>query len=426
MLNDVSEFLLKYDLSKIHAREIIDSRGNPTVEVEVITVGGIHSQAAVPSGASTGIYEAIEIRDGGKPFKGKGVKKSVKIIESIIAPKLKGFDVRKQKDIDGLMIQLDGTENKSNLGGNSMLGVSLACARAAAASEGLRLYEYIDHESDLLPIPFFNVINGGKHAGNLIDFQEFMIAPTQAKNFHEALQMGSEVYQTLKAQLQNKYGKSAVNVGDEGGFAPPMKLPQEVLDSLEKAVEEAGYTKKMKFALDVASSTFFNNDAYTVAGKTYTTDEIIDLYKMLVKAYPIISIEDPLQEEDFEGFAKVTKEVDVQILGDDLFVTNPKRLQKGIEMKAANALLWKVNQIGTLTEALEAARIAKKANYKIMASHRSGDTEDPWIADLAVGIRCGQIKSGAPARGERTAKYNQLLRIEEWMGAKAKYPIGLF
>jgi enolase len=417
---------MRYSIKEIKAREILDSRGNPTIEVDIITEGGIKVSAAVPSGASTGIYEAVELRDGGKRYNGKGVMNAVDSVVNTIQPKLIGIDVRKQADVDGMMIDLDGSENKSRLGGNAMLGVSLACARAAAASDGLRLYEYIDEDSSLLPVPFFNVINGGKHAGNLLDFQEFMIAPTGATSFREALRMGSEVYQTLRTHLQKAYGKTSINVGDEGGFAPPVKTPEEALEALWEAIQEAGYIDEVKIGLDIASSTFYKDDAYTVSGTSYTTDELIELSKELIAAYPIISIEDPIQEEDYEGFVKATKLLPTQVVGDDLFVTNPKRLSKGIEMGACNALLWKVNQIGTLTEALEAANIAKQNNYGVMASHRSGDTEDPWVADLSVGIGCGQIKSGAPARGERTAKYNQLLRIEEWLGSKAKYPSSLF
>jgi enolase len=417
---------LRYSIAGIRAREILDSRGNPTIEVDVITEGGVTGSAAVPSGASTGIYEALEFRDGGKRYGGKGVTKAVESVVKTIQPQIKGMDVRRQKEIDAAMIHLDGTENKSKLGGNSMLGVSLACARAAAASDGLRLYEYIDKDAALLPVPFFNVINGGKHAGNQLDFQEFMIAPTGAASFREALRMGAEVYQTLKAQLLKAYGKNSINVGDEGGFAPPIKTPEEALEVLWKAIQEAGYMGEVKIGLDVASSTFYKDDVYTVSGAKYTTEELIELYRELAAAYPIISIEDPLQEEDFEGFVKATKLLPTQVVGDDLFVTNPKKLARGIEMGACNALLWKVNQIGTLSEALEAATMAKKNKYGVMASHRSGDTEDPWVADLSVGIGCGQIKSGAPARGERTAKYNQLLRIEEWLGPKAKYPKGLF
>jgi enolase len=416
---------MRYSIKVINAREILDSRGNPTIEVDLVTEDGIKVSAAVPSGASTGIYEAVELRDGGKRYGGKGVTKAVDAVVKTIQPKIVGMDVRRQADIDGVMIELDGTENKSSLGGNAMLGVSLACARAAAASDGLRLYEYIDKGSSLLPVPFFNVINGGKHAGTQLDFQEFMIAPTGATSFREALRMGAEVYQVLKGRLQKAYGKTSINVGDEGGFAPPVKTPEEALEALSGAIQEAGYMDEVKIGLDVASSTFYKDDAYKVAGVNYTTDELIELYRELIAAYPIISIEDPIQEEDYEGFAKATKLLPAQVVGDDLFVTNPKRLAKGIELGACNALLWKVNQIGTLTEALEAANLAKRNKYGVMASHRSGDTEDPWVADLSVGIGCGQIKSGAPARGERTAKYNQLLRIEEWLGAKAKYPRGL-
>ncbi len=417
---------MRYSIANIKAREILDSRGNPTIEVDVTTEGGVTGSAAVPSGASTGIYEAVELRDGGKRFGGKGVQKAVEAVTKTIQPKLMGVDARHQNEIDSTLIAIDGTENKSKLGGNSMLGVSLACARAAAASDAIRLYEYIDRDAALLPVPFFNVINGGKHAGNQLDFQEFMIAPIGATNFREALRMGAEVYQTLKGRLLKAYGKNSINVGDEGGFAPPINTPNEALDALDKAIREAGYDGKVKIGLDVAASTFYKDEYYTVSGRRYSCDELIELYKGLVKAYPIVSIEDPLEEDDFEGFAKITKAIPRQIVGDDLFVTNPKKLAKGIEMGACNALLWKVNQIGTLSEAVEAATLAKKNRYGVMASHRSGDTEDPWVADLSVGIGCGQIKSGAPARGERTAKYNQLVRIEEWLGPKAKYPRNLF
>jgi enolase len=415
---------MRYSVTSVRAREILDSRGNPTVEVEVVTEGNVLGSAAIPSGASTGMYEAVELRDGGKRFGGKGVAKAVDIVTNTIQPKIRGMDVRHQNEIDTTLIELDGTENKSKLGGNAILGVSIACARAAAASEGLRLYEYIDRKANLLPVPFFNVINGGKHAGNQLDFQEFMIAPIGARSFREAIQMGAEVYQALKTQLQKTYGKSSINVGDEGGFAPPLKKPEEALDIIYKAIQHAGYVAEVKIGLDVASSTFYKDGSYTVAMNKYTTAALIEYYKHLTAVYPIISIEDPLQEDDYEGFAEATRILPTQVVGDDLFVTNPKRLAKGIEMGACNALLWKVNQIGTLTEALEAASLAMKNKYGVMASHRSGDTEDPWVADLSVGISCGQIKSGAPARGERTAKYNQLLRIEEWLGSTARYPKG--
>ena len=414
-------------IKHIHAREILDSRGNPTIEVEVTTADGFFGRAAIPSGASTGIFEAVELRDGGKRFHGKGVQDAVKSVEKEILPKLKGVDVTNQAGIDRLMIELDGTENKSRLGGNAILGVSIASAQAAASSKGMRLYEYINPESSLLPVPFFNVVNGGKHAGNQLDFQEFMIAPTGAKTFHEALRMGSEIYQTLKAKLLKDYGKNAINVGDEGGFSPPMKTPEEALDAIVYAAEETGYGNKTVLAMDVAASSFFKGGGvYSFKGKDVTTGGLIDIYSELASKYPIKSIEDPLEEEDYEGFVEMTKALSIQILGDDLFVTNRKRLQKGIDMGACNALLWKVNQIGTLTEALDAAKLAMDNGYNVMASHRSGETEDPFVADLSVALGCGQIKSGAPCRGERTAKYNQLLRIEEWLGDKSKYPLSLF
>lgn len=415
-------------IRSIRAREVLDSRGNPTIEVEVETEGGAMGAAIVPSGASTGVYEAVELRDGGRRFHGKGVLNAVSSVHEEIAPRLVGVDVREQRHIDGVMIDLDGTEYKSRLGGNAILGVSIACARAAAASEGLRLYEHISGDGyRLLPIPFLNIINGGKHAGNRLDFQEFMIVPAGARNFREALRMGSEIYHALKDQLRESYGRGAINVGDEGGFSPPMSRPEEALGSIAEAIEEMGYADAVQMAMDVAASSFYEaGKGYAVAGEVIDGGELIDLYEDLVEAYPIVSIEDPLEEEDFEGFAEATRALPIQILGDDIFVTNPSRLRRGIEMGAANALLWKVNQVGTLTEALEAAGLARSSGYSVQASHRSGDTEDPFVADLAVGIGCGQMKSGAPARGERTAKYNRLLRIEEWLGENAKYPTNLF
>ena len=413
-------------INDINAREILDSRGNPTIEVEVTTEEGYLGRAAVPSGASTGIYEAVELRDGGTRFHGRGVTKAVAAVEGEIAGRLIGFPVTEQRRIDEEMIRLDGTENKSRLGGNAVLGVSVACAKAAAASMGMKLYQYIDTEASLLPVPFFNVINGGKHAGNQLDFQEFMVAPTGAKSFREALMMGSEIYQALKSRLLKGYGKNAINVGDEGGFSPPMESPEEALDAVTAAAEEMGYSGVTKLAMDVAASSFYKDGGYSFMGKTLSRGELIDVYRELVSKYPISSIEDPLEEEDYEGFAEMTRALPIQIVGDDLFVTNVKRLRKGIEMGACNSLLWKVNQIGSLTEAREAATLAMDSGYTVMASHRSGETEDPFVADLSVGIGCGQIKTGAPARGERTAKYNQLLRIEEWLGEKARYPTGLF
>ena len=414
-------------ISHIHAREILDSRGNPTIEVEVTTDDGYFGRAAVPSGASTGIYEAVELRDMGERFYGKGVSKAVRGVKEEILPKLRGYDVSDQSKIDALMIELDGTENKARLGGNAILGVSIASAQAAAASRGVKLYEYIDPDARLLPVPFFNVVNGGMHAGNQLDFQEFMVAPTGAANFAEALRMGSEIYQTLKGKLLEDYGKNAINVGDEGGFSPPMKSPEEAIEAIIASTEELGYSEKVTLAMDVAASSFFAGEGvYNYRGGTINTGELIEVYVDLVDKYPISSIEDPLEEEDYQGFVDMTKTVDIQVLGDDIFVTNPKRLQKGIDMGACNALLWKVNQIGSLTEALEAAKLAMDNGYNVMASHRSGETEDPFVADLSVALGCGQIKSGAPCRGERTAKYNQLLRIEEWLGERASYPKSLF
>ena len=413
-------------IKSIHAREILDSRGNPTIEVEVITEKGFLGRAAIPSGASTGIYEAVELRDGGSRYHGKGVSKAVAAVEGEIAGKIIGLPVMEQKRIDDEMIRLDGTENKGRLGGNAILGVSVACAKAAAATNGTKLYEYIDPEATLLPVPFFNIINGGKHAGNQLDFQEFMVAPTGAESFKEALKIGAEIYQTLKANLLKSYGKNAINVGDEGGFSPPINSPEEALDAITASTEELGYGGVTKIAMDVAASSFYKDGGYSYRGKTLSRGELIDVYGKLVSKYPISSIEDPLEEEDYKGFAEITRVLPIQIVGDDLFVTNVKRLSKGIEMGACNSLLWKVNQIGSLTEARDAASLAMDSGYTVMASHRSGETEDPFVADLSVGIGCGQIKSGAPARGERTAKYNQLLRIEEWLGEKARYPTGLF
>jgi len=419
---------MKHSISRIRAREVLDSRGNPTIEVEVETEGGASGAAIVPSGASTGLYEAVELRDGGSRYHGRGVLRAIESVSKAIGPRLIGVDAREQVQIDRIMIELDGTENKSRLGGNAVLGVSIACAKAAAASQGLQLYEYVSGDGPgLLPVPFFNVINGGKHAGNRLDFQEFMVVPAGAESFREALRMGSEIYHSLKERLKEAHGRAAINVGDEGGFSPPMSRPEEALDAILWAVEEMGYGGEVSLAMDVAASSFYRaGEGYRVAGDVLSRSELIELYRELVDAFPIVSIEDPLEEEDFEGFVEATKALPIQILGDDLFVTNAARLRKGIQMGAANALLWKVNQVGTLTEALEAADLARRSGYAMQASHRSGDTEDPFVADLAVGIGCGQMKSGAPARGERTAKYNRLLRIEERLGASARYPRGLF
>ncbi|WP_456482806.1 phosphopyruvate hydratase [Methanopyrus sp.] len=415
-------------ITSVKAREVLDSRGEPTVEVEVELEDGTVGRAMVPSGASTGTHEALELRDGDDRYGGKGVRRAVRNVEEIIAPEIEGLDATAQPDIDRTMIELDGTENKSHLGANAILGVSLAVARAAARSLGVPLYRYLGGPTARrLPVPFMNVINGGEHAGNELDFQEHMIVPHGFESFSEALRAGVETYHVLGELLEEEYGPTATNVGDEGGYAPPMKDMVEPLDILMEAIEEAGYApgREIALALDAAASEFYDEDSgtYRAYGQEYTRDELIDVYEDLVSKYPIVSIEDPLHEEDFRGFAKITEELGdkIQIVGDDLFVTNPNRLRKGIEMGAANALLLKVNQIGTLTEALEAGELALQHGYGVMVSHRSGDTEDPFIADLAVALGCGQIKTGAPARSERTAKYNRLLRIEEDLAGAAEF-----
>ncbi|WP_456435935.1 phosphopyruvate hydratase [Methanopyrus sp.] len=415
-------------IASVKAREVLDSRGEPTVEVEVELEDGTVGRAMVPSGASTGTYEALELRDGDDRYGGKGVRRAVRNVEEIIAPEIEGLDATSQSDIDRMMIELDGTENKSHLGANAILGVSLAVARAAAKSLGIPLYRYLGGPTARrLPVPFMNVINGGEHAGNELDFQEHIIVPHGFESFSEALRAGVETYHVLGELLEEEYGPIATNVGDEGGYAPPMKDMMEPLDVLVEAIEEAGYApgREIALALDAAASEFYDEDSgtYRAYGQKYTRDELIDVYKDLVSQYPIVSIEDPLHEEDFRGFAKITEELGdkIQIVGDDLFVTNPNRLRKGIEMGAANALLLKVNQIGTLTEAMEAGELALHHGYGVMVSHRSGDTEDPFIADLAVALGCGQIKNGAPARSSRTAKYNQLLRIEEDLAGTAEF-----
>ena len=413
----------------VRGREIIDSRGHPTVEADVVTRGGI-GRAAVPAGASKGAHEALELRDGGKRFGGKGVTKAVRNVNEVIARELIGMDSRDQWAVDRTMIELDGTPNKSKLGANAILAVSLATAKAAADTYGMPLFRYLGGlNANVMPVPLMNVINGGKHAGNKLAIQEFMIVPVGADSFREALRIGCEVYYALREYLTSKYGRGAVNVGDEGGFAPPMEYTREALDALVRAIEIAGYEpgSDVLLALDAAATSFYDvdRDVYRVDGRELRRDEMLDFYVKLVEEYPIASVEDPLHEEDFEGFRAITEELGkrrVQVVGDDLFVTNPERLKRGIELGAANALLLKVNQIGTLSEALEAARIAREGGYRVVVSHRSGETEDETIAHLAVALNAGQIKTGAPARGERTAKYNELLRIEEYLGGEARFP----
>ena len=412
------------DIMHIFAREILDSRGNPTVEVETLLSDGSHGRAAVPSGASTGEHEAHELRDGDERYNGKGVRKAVENVNEQIADALIAFEADDQRLIDRTMIDLDGTPNKKNLGANAMLGVSMAVAHAAAEAANLPLYRYIGGpNAHILPVPMMNIVNGGAHADSGVDVQEFMIAPIGAETFEEALRMGAEVYHALKSVIKSK-GLST-GLGDEGGFAPEAESTKAALDLIIEAIKKAGFEpgKDVALALDVASSEFFKDGKYHFEGGEHTAEEMAAVYADLVENYAIVSIEDPLQEDDWEGYTTLTAQLGdkVQIVGDDFFVTNPKRLAEGIEKKAANALLVKVNQIGSLSETFEAVAMAHNAGYKTMMSHRSGETEDTTIADLAVGLNCGQIKTGAPARSERVAKYNQLLRIEEYLGDAAVY-----
>ncbi|WP_427173899.1 phosphopyruvate hydratase [Arthrobacter sp. 92] len=412
-------------IDAIHAREILDSRGNPTVEVEVLLSDGQIGRAAVPSGASTGEHEAVELRDGDKGrYLGKGVQKAVDAVIDQIAPALTGFDATDQRSIDQAMIDLDGTPNKAKLGANAILGVSLAVANAAAASADLPLYKYLGGpNAHVLPVPLMNILNGGSHADSDVDIQEFMIAPIGAETFSEGLRWGVEVYHNLKSVLQAK-GLST-GLGDEGGFAPNLPSNRAALDLIQEAIKNAGYTpgKDIALALDVASSEFFTDGAYQFEGKALTATEMSNYYAELVADYPLVSIEDPLDENDWEGWKTLTDAIGdkVQLVGDDLFVTNPIRLQQGIDSATANSLLVKVNQIGSLTETLDAVSLAQRAGYTTITSHRSGETEDTTIADIAVATNAGQIKTGAPARSERVAKYNQLLRIEEELDDAARY-----
>ncbi len=411
-------------ITSIFAREILDSRGNPTVEVEMVLADGTHSRADVPSGASTGAFEAVELRDGGSRYLGKGVQGAVANVVKKIAPVVVGMDAGNQRGIDEAMIKLDGTANKSSLGANAILGVSLAAARAAANCSGQSLFRSLGgSDAKLLPVPMMNILNGGAHADTNVDIQEFMIAPIGAKSFSESLQWGAEIYHSLKAVLKKR--GLATSVGDEGGFAPNLDSNRAALDLILEAISKAGYTagSQIALAMDVAATEFHENGKYKFEGSLRSSDEMISYYQELVAAYPLVSIEDPLNEEDWQGWGAMTAVLGekVQIVGDDLFVTNPERLAKGIASNTANALLVKVNQIGSLTETLDAVAMAHKAKYASMMSHRSGETEDTTIADLAVATNCGQIKTGAPARTERVAKYNQLLRIEEELGSAARY-----
>ncbi|KAJ1554841.1 hypothetical protein HK405_003936, partial [Cladochytrium tenue] len=420
----------------VHARQIYDSRGNPTVEVEVSTAQGVF-RAAVPSGASTGVHEALELRDGIKAdYVGKGVLTAVANVNTKIGPALieSGLSVTEQVAIDELMLKLDGTPNKSSLGANAILGVSLAVARAGAAAKGIPLYVHLGElagrkGSFVLPVPAFNVINGGSHAGNKLAMQEFMILPTGASTFAEAMKMGSEVYHALKSVIKKKYGQDATNVGDEGGFAPNIQDNREGLELLKTAIAQAGYTGRIDIGMDVAASEFYKEGKYDLDFKNPQSDpaqyvsgeSLADLYRSFIKDYPIVSIEDPFDQDDWDSYHALTSSVPIQIVGDDLTVTNPARIQTAIEKKAVNALLLKVNQIGSVTESIRAANLANSDGWGVMVSHRSGETEDTFIADLVVGLRTGQIKTGAPCRSERLAKYNQLLRIEEELGDAAVY-----
>ncbi|KYO22316.1 hypothetical protein Y1Q_0002916 [Alligator mississippiensis] len=421
-------------IEKIHAREILDSRGNPTVEVDLCTQKGMF-RAAVPSGASTGIYEALELRDDDKSrFLGKGVLQAVDHINNTIAPALlsSGLSVVDQEKIDNLMIEMDGTENKSKFGANAILGVSLAVCKAGAAEKEVPLYRHIADlagNSDLiLPVPAFNVINGGSHAGNKLAMQEFMILPVGAESFRDAMQIGAEVYHNLKSVIKEKYGKDATNVGDEGGFAPNILENSEALELLKEAIDKAGYTDKIVIGMDVAASEFYRDGKYDLDFKSpddpsryISADELGDLYQSFVHDYPVVSIEDPFDQDDWEAWTKFTANVAIQIVGDDLTVTNPKRIERAVEEKACNCLLLKVNQIGSVTEAIQACKLAQENGWGVMVSHRSGETEDTFIADLVVGLCTGQIKTGAPCRSERLAKYNQLMRIEEELGDEARF-----
>jgi enolase len=414
-------------IERVHARQVLDSRGNPTVEVDVLLRSGSHGRAAVPSGASTGEFEATELRDGGREWSGKGVTKAVGNVNGEIAEAIHGRDADDQAGLDRALIDLDGTPNKSRLGANAILGVSLAAAKAAAAEEGMPLWRYLGGEAaHVLPVPMMNVLNGGAHADNKVDFQEFMVVPAGAPTYAEGLRIGTEVFHALKKTLHDR-GMSTT-VGDEGGFAPDLGSNEEALQILMQGIEAAGYRpgEDVFIALDPATSEIYRDGAYVLEheGRTLSSTELADYWAEMAGRYPILSIEDGMDENDWDGWKALTERIGdrVQLVGDDLFVTNPERLREGIDKGVANSILVKVNQIGTLTETLEAMRIARDAGYSQVMSHRSGETEDTTIADLAVATGCGQIKTGAPSRSDRTAKYNQLLRIEEALGGDASYP----
>lgn len=416
---------LVYEITKVKAREVLDSRGNPTVEVEVWS-NSYMGRTIAPSGASTGIHEAIELRDGDPSrYGGKGVLKAVENVNEVISRAIIGLDCTKQDQVDNEMIELDGTANKARLGANATVATSMAVAKCAAACRNLPLYKSINPQAAILPVPMLNVLNGGKHAGTKLAPQEFMIMPTGASDFHEALRMSSETYHELAGIVKERYGVSAKNVGDEGGYAPNITMTSEALECLMQAIEKAGHSKEISIAIDPAASSFYDTEkkTYFIDEKDLTAAELIDFWEELIEKYPIASIEDPFQEEDFDSFAALTRRIGshIQVVGDDIFVTNVGRIEEGIEKRAANSVLIKLNQIGTVTETVEAISLARRNGWTAVVSHRSGETDDATIADFAVAMGTGQIKSGAPARGERIAKYNQLLRIEEELGASARY-----
>jgi enolase len=411
------------EIAEVRGRQIVDSRGNPTVEVDVRLASGALGRAAVPSGASTGVHEAVELRDGGAAWGGKGVSQAVANVNAEIAETVRGRDAADQAGLDAALVELDGTPNKARLGANAILGVSLAAAKASAAEAGVSLFRYLGgDDSATLPVPMLNVVNGGAHADNSIDLQEFMVVPVGAESFSEAIRIGSEVYHALKKVLHDR--GLATGVGDEGGFAPDLDSSEAAIEAILEAAEQAGHRERIAIALDPATSEVFSDGVYRFEGRELASDEMPGFWAGLLERYPIVSIEDGLAEDDWDAWARLTSELGdrVQLVGDDLFVTNPERLQQGIERGVGNSILVKVNQIGTLTETLEAIRVAHGAGYTTVISHRSGETEDASIADLAVATNAGQIKTGAPARSDRVAKYNQLLRIEEELGEAARYP----
>ena len=417
---------MAYEITKTKARQVLDSRGNPTVEVEMSTDKS-QVRAILPSGASTGIHEALELRDGNQNYHGKGVLRAVDNVNNIISREIAGMDCRNQKEIDNLMIELDGTVNKSKLGANAILGVSMCLTRASARELNIPLYERIGQLASnkrlILPTPSMNVINGGEHAGNKLDIQEYMILPTGAANFKQAVMMCSETYIELKDLLKRKYGMNSINVGDEGGFAPPLIKPEEPLELILETVDELGYSKEIELGMDAAASSFYQNGKYLIGGEKISGSELGTLYERMLNKYPIVSLEDPFAEDDWYSWIRFTEyfKDKLQIVGDDLLVTNVERIRQAIDKKACNALLLKINQIGTITESIEAHSLASKNGWNTMVSHRSGETEDSYIADLVVGLGTGQIKSGAPCRSERNAKYNQLMRIEEELADKTAY-----